>query len=80
MDARIGTVLLFPVFDVLDGNGATARYNVIGWAGFELADFDAHGDEATIDGHFVSIVWEGLESSTPGSDPYFGVKGLFLVE
>jgi hypothetical protein len=80
MEARIGTVLLFPVFDRLDGNGANAQYNIIGWAGFELADFDAQGNDATIDGHFVSIVWEGLESETPGSDPYFGVKGVFLVE
>jgi hypothetical protein len=80
MEARIGTVLLFPVFDRLDGDGANAQYNIIAWAGFELASFEAQGNDATIDGHFVSIVWEGLESSSPASDPYFGVKGLFLVE
>jgi hypothetical protein len=27
MEARIGTVLLFPVFDRLDGNGANAQYD-----------------------------------------------------
>jgi hypothetical protein len=28
----------------------------------------------------VSIVWEGLEGASPASDPYFGIKGIFLVE
>jgi putative Flp pilus-assembly TadE/G-like protein len=80
MDARIGTVLLFPVFDELIGNGANAQYNIIGWAGLHLTGFDAKGNDAWIDGYFESIVWEGLESATPRSDPYFGVKGVFLVE
>ena len=36
LDARIGTVLLFPVFDTLTGNGSNAQYNIIGWVGFHL--------------------------------------------
>jgi Flp pilus assembly protein TadG len=78
--ARIGTVLLFPVFDELVGSGSNAKYNIIAWAGYRLTGFEVHGHEATIEGHFESITWEGLESSTPGTDPYFGVKGLFLIE
>jgi hypothetical protein len=80
MEARIGTILLFPVFDELKGTGSNAEYHIIAWAGYLLTAFEAHGNDATIEGHFTSVVWEGLESTTPGSDPYLGVKGVFLIE
>ena len=36
LDQRIGTTLLFPVYDDLIGNGSNAQYHVIGWVGFHL--------------------------------------------
>ena len=36
LDQRIGTELLFPVYDTLTGTGANATYHVIGWVGFHL--------------------------------------------
>ena len=39
LSARIGTELLFPVYDTLSGGGANAQYDVIGWVGFHLDSF-----------------------------------------
>ena len=36
LDARVGTVLLFPVYKTLDGTGQNAQYDIIGWIGFYL--------------------------------------------
>ena len=43
LDARIGTVLLFPVFKTLSGNGQNAEYDIIGWIGFHLTSWTSHG-------------------------------------
>src|SRR3954454_2084280 len=34
LDARIGTVLLFPVFDKITAQGTGAIYNIVAWVGF----------------------------------------------
>ena len=46
LENRIGTVLLFPVFDTLTGGGQNAQYNIIGWVGFHLDSYDVHGNNA----------------------------------
>ena len=84
-DARVGTVLLFPVFDRLTGSGQNAEYNIIGWIGFYLTKFTAKGNSATIDGYFTSYIAQGiLAQSSPGSggvpSSLFGVKSIQLIE
>ena len=68
LTARIGTVLMFPVYDTLTGNGANAQYNIIGWVGFHLTSFDARGSSGNLYGYFTQITWTGLPAS-PGSGP-----------
>ena len=43
LDARIGDVLLFPIYRKLTGNGTNAKYEIVGWAGFRLTGIDLHG-------------------------------------
>jgi len=43
LQARIGSELLFPVYRNVRGNGANFEYEVVGWVGFHLTDFDARG-------------------------------------
>jgi putative Flp pilus-assembly TadE/G-like protein len=78
---RIGTVLMFPVYDTLTGNGANAQYHVIGWVGFYLDSFDARGSSGSITGHFTEVVWDGLPATTGGAGgPNFGARTVQLVE
>jgi hypothetical protein len=76
---RLGTVLLFPVFDELNGEGANAYYHIIGWVGFYLDSFDARGSDGTITGHFTEIIWEGIQSHS-SSDPDFGARSVELID
>jgi hypothetical protein len=85
LDARIGTVLLFPVFKTLDGTGSNADYDIIGWIGFYLQSYDVHGNGATLHGYFTSYIAEGILSRhSPGSggvpSSFFGVKSIQLIE
>jgi Flp pilus assembly protein TadG len=85
LDARIGTVLLFPVFDKLDGTGQNAEYNIIGWIGFHLTSWEVHGHTAQLEGYFTTYIAQGiLAQSGPGSggvpSSLFGVKSIQLIE
>ena len=85
LDARMGTILLFPVFDELDGEGQNAEYNIIGWIGFKLTGYTIHGNTATLDGYFTEYIAQGiLAGSSPGSSgvpsSLFGVKTIQLIE
>ena len=85
LDARIGTVLLFPVYKTLTGTGQNAEYDIIGWIGFYLTSYDVHGNSATLHGYFTSYIAQGiLAQSSPGSggvpSSYFGVKSIQLIE
>jgi Flp pilus assembly protein TadG len=80
MQARKNSVLLFPVYDVLNGQGSNAHYHVIGWAAFYVTAFDSHGNSGSISGYFTQVIWDGIASSTsstPGAD--FGVRSIALV-
>jgi hypothetical protein len=84
LEARKGTVLLFPVFRVLDGTGQNAVYEIIGWIGFHLTAFDVHGNNATLHGYFTEFIAQGILASTGGGESgpssSFGVKSIQLIE
>jgi hypothetical protein len=81
---RMGTVLLFPVFRVLDGTGQNAVYEIIGWIGFHLTAFEVHGNNATLHGYFTEFIAQGILTSTGGGESgpssSFGVKSIQLIE
>jgi Flp pilus assembly protein TadG len=80
LDARLGSVLLFPVFDTLNGNGQNAEYNIIGWVGFHLDGYDAHGNVATLTGYFTQFIAKGIQASSGTTQPDFGVRVIQLVK
>ena len=84
LEARKGTVLLFPVFRTLNGGGQNAQYDIIGWIGFHLTSYDVHGNNATLHGYFTEYIAQGIlaTSGGGGSGPSssFGVKSIQLIE
>ncbi len=78
LNVRIGDELLFPVYDKSKGGGANFEYNVIGWVGFVVTGFKAQGNKGTVSGYFVSMIWEGIQS-TSGAGQNFGVRAIELV-
>jgi Flp pilus assembly protein TadG len=76
---RVGTELLFPVYDTLNSNGANAEYDVIGWVAFHLASYDAQGNSGDLSGWFTKVIWNGLQSKTNQHLPDFGVYSVELV-
>jgi putative Flp pilus-assembly TadE/G-like protein len=84
LDARIGTVLLFPVFKTLTGTGQNAEYDIIGWIGFRLTGFTVKGNNATLNGSFTEFIAQGILASSGGggSGPSstWGVKSIQLIE
>jgi hypothetical protein len=84
LEARKGTVLLFPVFRVLSGTGQNAIYEIIGWIGFHLTSFDVHGNNAVLHGYFTEFIAQGILASTGGGESgpssSFGVKSIQLIE
>lgn len=81
LDQRIGTTLLFPVYDDLVGTGANAQYHVIGWVGFHLLDYEARGSSGSITGYFTEVIWNGLQATSgSGQPPNFGARSVQLVD
>lgn len=79
MNFKLGDELLFPIYDKTTGGGSNFQYHVIGWVGFIVTDFTAKGNGGTVDGHFVRLIWEGIQS-TSGAGEDFGVRAIELVE
>jgi Flp pilus assembly protein TadG len=79
LGARIGTVLMFPVYDTLTGTGVTALYHVVAWVGFRVDSFTASGNDGTLTGVFTSITWEGLPATQPNSQPNLGARVVELI-
>ena len=77
MESRVGSEILLPVYDQTTGNGSNFEYRVIGWATFRLTDFDAKGNNATLNGYFVSVAWEG--TPTESTENFFGAVVVKLV-
>src|SRR5436190_5447120 len=79
LEQRMGSDLLFPVYDTLDGGGANAVYHVIGWVGFHITGHEAHGNGGSLTGWFTQVVWDGIEStSSDGSNPDLGARTVKL--
>jgi hypothetical protein len=83
LDARIGTVLLFPVFKTLDLQGSNAEYEIIAWIGFHLNSWSQNGNNATLDGYFTEYIAHGIlatggNGGAPSSS--FGVKSIQLIK
>jgi Flp pilus assembly protein TadG len=80
LSTRIGSDLLFPVYDSIAGTGSNAQYHVIGWVGFYLTGIDARGSSGELYGYFDQVIWEGLQATTPGGGgPDLGAKTIQLV-
>ena len=81
LDQRIGTTLLFPVYDDLIGNGSNAQYHVIGWVGFHLLSYEARGSSGSITGYFTEVIWSGLQATAgSGQPPNFGARSVQLID
>ncbi len=63
LTAQIGREMLFPVYRSITGSGQNARYDIVGWVGFELESFTGSGSSGTIRGMFREVTWEGREGS-----------------
>jgi Flp pilus assembly protein TadG len=79
LSARIGTVLLFPVFHKLTGSGSNAVYDIVGWVGFHLDSFTVHGNNAVLSGSFTRYIAEGIQSQSGQNQPDFGVRTIQLI-
>jgi hypothetical protein len=79
LDNRIGTVLLFPVFDTLTGSGQNAQSLIIGWVGFHLDSYVVHGNNATLTGYFTQYIAKGIQAAPGSNEPDFGVRTIQLV-
>jgi hypothetical protein len=79
---RLGTELLFPVYDVLSGGGSNARYRIIAWAAFHLTGIkDVSGTGGTLEGWFTRTIWTGIEGTEKGKPaPDLGVRSVSLVQ
>jgi Flp pilus assembly protein TadG len=79
LDARLDTVLLFPVYDKLTGNGTNAVYHIVAWVGFYLTGYDMNGSSGSLSGHFTDITWQGLPADPGGGEPDLGARVVTLV-
>ncbi len=83
LEARKGSVLLFPVYRQLDGQGQNASYEIIGWIGFHLTSYEVHGNNSTLHGYFTEFIAQGILSEGGGDggpSSSFGVKSIQLIE
>jgi Putative Flp pilus-assembly TadE/G-like len=81
LNARIGDVLLFPIYRKISGTGTGAHYEIVGWAAFKLTGMDLQGNNEKLFGEFVGVTWDGIQAesaSSAGVD--FGVKNVSLVD
>jgi hypothetical protein len=80
VDARLSSVMLFPVYRDTRGSGAGFEYQIVGWAGYVVTRYEIKGSKNNkLFGYFTSITWEGIMSETAGS-PNFGAHAVALVE
>jgi Flp pilus assembly protein TadG len=81
MDTRIGTEMLFPVYDTLTGTGSNAQYHIIGWVGFFVTGVDPNGNNGSVSGYFTRVIWTGIQaSSAGGGGPNLGARAVQLVD
>jgi Flp pilus assembly protein TadG len=81
MKTRVGTEMLFPVYDTLTGTGANAQYHIIGWVGFFVTGVDKQGNNGNVSGYFTRVIWTGIQaSSAGGGGPNYGARAVQLVD
>jgi Flp pilus assembly protein TadG len=82
LDQRMRTnpVLLFPVYQRLDGQGQNAEYFIIGWIGFHLTSYVVRGNDADLLGYFTEYIAQGILASSGSGSTNFGVKAIQLIE
>ena len=81
MTSRIGTEMLFPVYDTVSGNGSNAQYHIIGWVGFFVTGVDKQGNNGNVSGYFTRVIWTGIQaSSAGGGGPNLGARAVQLVD
>ena len=76
----VNPVLLFPVYDTLTSGGSNAEYHVIGWAAFHVDSVDKSGNNGSVTGYFVNVIWQGLQATSGGQPPNFGVRSVQLID
>ena len=76
---KMPEVLLFPIYRSILGPGSNAEYDIVGWVGFRVSSFDPNGSKSFVEGSFVSVVWDGVRSTT-GANMNYGVRAIQLVE
>lgn len=80
LDERMGTELLFPIYDLTQGEGANFEYRVIGWVGFHLTGYTIQGSKNNkLHGYFTQVIWEGILNESAGNID-FGVHAVSLIE
>jgi Flp pilus assembly protein TadG len=79
LNARVGTVLLFPVFDTLGSQGSNAQYGIIGWIGFHLTSVVASGTNATLTGYFTEYIAHGILPKSGHGSTNFGTYSVQLI-
>jgi Putative Flp pilus-assembly TadE/G-like len=80
LDARIGDVLLFPVYRSTRAQGSNFEYQVVGWVGFHLTGYNIHGSQdSKLYGYFTEMIWDGIQTES-STDPDFGARAISLVE
>jgi hypothetical protein len=76
--SRLGSVLLFPVYDTLAGQGSNAVYHVIAWVGFHLDSFSIQGS-GSLTGYFTTMTVNGIQSQQNPNIPNLGARSIALV-
>ncbi len=79
MAQRLDDELLFPVYRHIEGTGANARYDVVGWVGFLVKDFSGNGNTGKVRGAFVRFIAQGLQGERV-TEPKLGVRMVSLVD
>jgi len=79
--ARIGTDLIFPVYDTLTGSGSNATFDVISWVAFHLTGYTVSGTGKTgsISGYFTRVLVNGIQPGTNQNIPDLGADSVTLV-
>jgi hypothetical protein len=78
LDARMEEELLFPVYRGIREGGANFEYEVVGWVGWHLTDYQISG-KGKLFGWFTRVIWEGIQGERETDDD-FGARSVSLVE
>jgi Flp pilus assembly protein TadG len=80
LQIRRNEEVLFPIYrEPILGGGTNARFNIIGWVGFLITDWDNTGSGGRVEGQFTRVIWEGILTNSGGSAD-FGVRSVQLID